>query len=48
MSWWSLIGGLGDVIGLDHFGASAPFDRLYREFGLRVDAIVSRAMALVS
>ena len=48
MSWWSLIAGLGDVVGLDHFGASAPFDRLYREFGLRVDAIVARGVALAS
>jgi transketolase len=48
MSWWQLIAGQGDVVGLDHFGASAPFDRLYREFGLSVDAITARAMALVS
>jgi transketolase len=45
-SWWQLIAGHGDVVGLDHFGASAPFDRLYREFGLSVDAIVRRARAL--
>jgi transketolase len=48
MSWWQLVAGNGDVVGLDHFGASAPFDRLYKEFGLSVDAIVPRAMALVS
>ncbi|MES3035131.1 MAG: transketolase [Gemmatimonadota bacterium] len=48
MSWWQLIAGQGDVVGLDHFGASAPFDRLYREFGLSVDAITARAKALVS
>jgi transketolase len=48
MSWWQLIAGHGDVVGLDHFGASAPFDRLYREFGLSVDAIVARATALVA
>jgi transketolase len=48
MSWWQLVAGNGDVVGLDHFGASAPFDRLYKEFGLSVEAIVPRAMALVS
>jgi transketolase len=48
MSWWQLVAGNGDVVGLDHFGASAPFERLYKEFGLSVDAIVPRAMALVS
>jgi transketolase len=48
MSWWHLIAGNGDVVGLDHFGASAPADTLYREFGLTVEAITARAMALVS
>ncbi|MDZ7631569.1 MAG: transketolase [Gemmatimonadaceae bacterium] len=48
MSWWKLIAGQGDVVGLDHFGASAPADRLYHEFGLNVDAIAARAAALVS
>jgi transketolase len=48
MSWWQLVAGNGDVVGLDHFGASAPFDRLYKEFGLSVEAILPRAMALVS
>jgi len=47
MSWWQLIGGNGDVVGLDHFGASAPFDRLYEEFGFSVEAITARALALV-
>jgi transketolase len=48
MSWWQLIAGQGDVVGLNHFGASAPFDRLYREFGLSVDAITVRATKMVS
>ena len=48
MSWWHLIAGHGDVVGLDHFGASAPAETLYREFGLSVDAIVARAIKLVS
>ena len=48
MSWWQLIAGNGDVVGINHFGASAPFDRVYREFGLSVDAITARAIKLVS
>ena len=28
------------------FGASAPIDRLYQEFGITVDAIVARAKAV--
>ncbi len=48
MSWWQLIAGNGDVVGLDHFGASAPIEALYREFGLSVDAIVARGINMVS
>ncbi|MBC7844128.1 MAG: transketolase [Gemmatimonadaceae bacterium] len=48
MSWWQLIAGHGDVIGLDHFGASAPASTLYEKFGLTVDAIAARAMRLVT
>jgi transketolase len=48
MSWWKLIAGEGDVVGIDHFGASAPADRVYKEFGLSVDAITARAVKLVS
>ena len=48
MSWWEFVAGNGDVAGLDHFGASAPFDRLYAEFGLGVDALTARAIKLIS
>jgi transketolase len=34
-------------IGLDHFGASAPFQTLYKEFGLTVENVVAKAKALV-
>ena len=34
-------------IGIDHFGASAPFQRLYQEFGLTVDNVVATAKALL-
>ncbi len=45
-SWYRWVGDRGDVIGLDHFGASAPYERLYREFGLTVDEIVRRTKEL--
>ena len=48
MCWWQLIAGNGDVVGLDHFGASAPATTLYKEFGLSVDAITARALSLVA
>lgn len=31
----------GIAIGLDHFGASAPYQTLYREFGLTAEAVVT-------
>ena len=47
-SWWKLVGETGDVLGLNHFGASAPFDRLYREFGLTAERLAARARELVA
>ena len=40
--WWRWVGDAGEVIGLDHFGASAPYKRLYEEFGLTADAVAAR------
>ncbi len=37
----------GAVIGIDHFGASAPFQRLYTEFGLTVENVVATAKTLL-
>jgi len=34
-------------IGIDHFGASAPFQRLYQEFGLTVENVVATAKTLL-
>jgi len=43
----SLCGDLGDVIGIDHFGASAPGPVLMREYGFTVDNVCERALALL-
>ncbi len=40
MPWYKYVGLNGKVIGLDHFGASAPFEKLYDEFGLTPEAVV--------
>jgi transketolase len=42
--WWRWVGDAGDVIGLDHFGASAPYQKLYQEFGLTPEAVVDRVV----
>ncbi|MBT8337779.1 MAG: transketolase [Gemmatimonadetes bacterium] len=43
--WERWIGERGVSIGIDRFGASAPYDELYREFGLTADAVVDAALA---
>ena len=41
------MGGNGVVLGLNRFGASAPYETIYKELGLTVDKIVAAAQALV-
>jgi len=45
--WHRYVGDRGDVLGLDHFGASAPGDVLMREHGFTVDNVCARAIAVV-
>ncbi|MEO6569231.1 MAG: transketolase [Opitutaceae bacterium] len=45
--WHRYVGNLGDVIGLDHFGASAPGPTLIREYGFTVENVCKRALALL-
>ena len=41
--WGRWVGSEGRSIGVDHFGASAPWERLYQEFGITSDAVVAAA-----
>ncbi|GLZ78923.1 transketolase [Actinorhabdospora filicis] len=43
MSWRDLLGDAGEAVSLEHYGASAPFERLYEEFGFTVDNVVAAA-----
>jgi transketolase len=45
--WHRYVGDLGDVIGLDHFGASAPAPVLMRKYGFTVENVCKRARALL-
>src|SRR5688500_404288 len=47
MSWYRWVGDNGVVLGLERFGASAPYERIYEELGLTVDKVVDAAMQLV-
>lgn len=43
MGWREFVGDAGRIVSLDHFGASADFATLYREFGITAGAVVAAA-----
>lgn len=45
--WRCYVGSAGEVIGLNRFGASAPYKTLMEKFGFTAENIVSRALALL-
>jgi transketolase len=45
--WHRYVGAAGDVVSLEHFGASAPGPVLLREYGFTVDNVCTRAKALL-
>jgi transketolase len=45
--WAAVTGPSGINIGLDHFGASAPYERLAEEFGLTGEKVASRILSAV-
>ena len=48
LGWERYVGPAGDVIGIDHFGASAPAKVLLKEFGFSTDNVVARARKLLA
>jgi transketolase len=47
MSWYKWLGEGGVAIGLEHFGASAPYQELYKEFHLTPENVVQTAKSLL-
>lgn len=43
MSWHKLLGEAGRAVSLEHYGASADYQTLYREFGITAEAVVAAA-----
>lgn len=43
LTWRAYVGDAGRSVSIEHFGASADYETLYREFGLTTDAVVSAA-----
>ena len=48
MGWWKFVGHTGDVLGIDHFGASAPGPLVLEKFGFTPENIAKRAKALTA
>lgn len=47
MGWERYVGTGGVIMGIPHFGASAPGEVLYEKFGLTPDHVVSEALRLI-
>ena len=48
MSWHRFTGTDGEVVSIEHFGASADYQTLYREFGITDEAVVAAAQRSLS
>ena len=46
-SWYRWVGDKGVIMGIERFGASAPYQRIYKELGLTVDAVVAQVRNLL-
>jgi transketolase len=48
LGWGDFVGDSGECISVEHFGASAPFDILYEQFGITPERIVAAAHSSLS
>jgi transketolase len=42
--WREFVGDLGEIISLEHFGASASHTKLFEEFGFTVESVVAASL----
>jgi len=45
LSWYRFVGDAGEIVGLDHFGASAAFTIIYEQFGITAEHVAEAARA---
>ncbi|MGO4243583.1 transketolase, partial [Janibacter sp. RAF20_2_2] len=45
--WREVVGDAGEIVGIDHFGASADAGTLYEKFGITPAAVVKAAKASI-
>jgi transketolase len=43
MPWYRFVGDRGEIVSLEHYGASADYKTLYEKFGITADAVVAAA-----
>ncbi len=48
MSWNDLLGDSGRAVSLEHFGESADYKTLYREFGITAEAVAQAAQESIA
>ena len=48
MSWHHLVGDAGECVGIEHYGASAPYQVIFEQFGFTADHVVAAARASLS
>jgi transketolase len=46
--WREVVGATGRIVSLNHFGASADYATIYREFGITADAVALAAEESIS
>jgi len=46
--WRDIVGDAGEIVSLEHFGASADYQRLFREFGITAQAVADAARRSVA
>jgi transketolase len=48
MTWHRFVGDRGEIVSLEHFGASADYQTIYERFGITADAVVDAARRSLS
>ena len=47
LGWHKYVGDNGIIVGITTFGASAPYEVIYKEYGLTVENVLAKATALL-
>jgi transketolase len=46
--WREFVGEIGECVSVEHFGASAPYQVVYEQYGITADRVVAAAHASLS